>query len=173
MSSQFSTCYGRRTRQAIDASFLSRHPGLDAQKLTLDGPFVALWNEPEAPPFPEDGRYLGLEASQAIGEAIVIGVQANVGFFLFEHSRDGSLRRRLAYNFDGGWLRSEGEAEEWESQAFFSDADLARTLGAYDAEDHGRIRELWQTKWLVVGELLPAIDPEEVCAFLRQRLGLP
>ena len=59
-----------------------------------------------------------LEQLSAGGESIYLGVQANVGFFEYQHWQDQRCVRSLEYV--DNWLKVEGEPEAWESEAFFS-----------------------------------------------------
>jgi hypothetical protein len=172
MSSRFGVYYVRRTNIEPDQNFLDTF--VLAQMLdTPFGAFVCVKYEPDSPPFPVAQKYVGLAYARAIGETIYIGVQANVGFFHYEHCQEGALLRRLAYNYDAGWILVEGSPQDWEPQILFAEDKLHDALACFDADMHDLIRKIWARKQVQQGDQFPGVDPETLYGELRRYYRLP
>jgi len=172
MSSRFGIYYARRTNIEPDQNFLNTF----ALTQTLDTPFgsfACVKYEPGSPRFPVAQKYFGLAYSRAIGETIYIGVQANVGFFHYEHCQEGALLRQIAYNYDGGWILVEGSPQDWERQIVFAEDELQTTLACFEEDMHDHIRRIWERKHLQQGEQFPGVDPDALYGELRQYYHLP
>src|ERR1043166_4054756 len=69
----------------------------------------------------EADRELLQVLSDSGGAAFYLCVQANVGWFEYQHWRNGERSRTLTYLTDsGGWTQAEGEPEAWEAECFFA-----------------------------------------------------
>ena len=132
----------------------SRYSIYYARKENQD-PFVCLQYIPGSPDFEENNceKY-----AQAHRDLIYLAEQENVGFFHYEHWKDGKLWRRLMYNSDYYWLKADGEPEPWEIILFFSEDQLHLTLRSYEPERHAEIRSIWQRKHIQEGDNFPVLE---------------
>ncbi|MBI5239032.1 MAG: tetratricopeptide repeat protein [Elusimicrobia bacterium] len=73
------------------------------------------------------GDALLRELSAVAGEAVRIGVQADVSFFAYDHWAHGVPIRALAY-LEDRWSQVQGAPEEWEAEAFFPPGRLEELL---------------------------------------------
>jgi len=172
MSSRFGIYYARRTNIEPDRHFLDTFALAQTLETPL-GSFVGFKYEPGSPPFPVAQKYFGLASSRAIGETLYIGVQANVGFFHYEHCQEGALLRRLAYNYDGGWILVEGCPQDWEREILFVEEKLQTTLACFEEDMHDHIRGIWERKQLQPGDQFPGVDPDALYGELQRYYQLP
>lgn len=100
------------------------------------------------------------------GEAWVFQTQTTVDYFLAEHYRDGELLRRLEFlSEQGGWIRVEGEDEDWESLMFEEPEDDG--LGDYDAK-----LALYEAGEIKVGKFYPYPELYDLSHILMEIFSL-
>lgn len=129
---------------------------------------------------PEDEVLVGDESltqakSEILGEVVFVFGDTSVDGFVYEHSCNGEIVRKLVWfpmlddDWNSGWICVEGEPETWESSLFGEDR-LARFLTSerdrYDDEGMEaeyeeyaeRVREDWAVKHIETGHRYPECD---------------
>lgn len=126
---------------------------------------------PDTPDF-EDKDWS--EFSADLADAIYLAEQENVGFFHYEHWKNGSLIRRLKYNDDYFWLSAEGEPETWEKQILFSPENLEIILKGNDSDRYAEIRNYWDNKCIQAEDSFPIIvGPLNIIKMINDFWSLP
>jgi len=113
----------------------------------VDTPWLSCGFVKDAAP-PDDGVLWGRYSltqlkSKTVGEVLYLYADHSDGSFVYEHARDGILRRKLTWfplldpsradvdgDFSPGWLCARGAAEPWEQAAFFRSEQLAHAIEA-------------------------------------------
>ncbi len=144
------------------------------------------------------GRMSILERdSKQLGEMIYLYMDRSQDSFVYEHSRDGVLLRKLVWfalldptvapveeDWTPGWLCAQGEPEEWEAGTFFRpqtlDTVIQRERENYaDRGEEGKfpgreaeIRRVWESGIITPLSTLPLGDA--FAAFnVEKHFGLP
>lgn len=122
----------------------------------------------------DPGHYFTKEISRQFGEAIFICVDTSNDQFEYEHSRNGEILRKLCWLSDGsqstwGWV--EGEREEWEETAIFSEENFARAIELIRYDEHlaflpeaeflrkkQELRSIWEERRYVLNDKWPLGD---------------
>lgn len=129
---------------------------------------------------PEDEVLVGDESltkatSETLGEVVFVYGDTSVDGFVYEHSRNGEIVRKLVWfpmlddDWNSGWICTEGEAETWETSLFGEDR-LERFLASERDRhnDEGKetefeeyaesVREDWAMKRIETGNRYPECD---------------
>jgi hypothetical protein len=122
-----------------------------------------------------------IDASRDFGEAIGIAIQTVADVIVYDHFVAGQRARGLTYAGEAGWVRVVGEAEPWESRAFFSETKLAELLAALEdeltgdalARDQAELERLWKTNRLEEGTQRPSVEPAAVRRAIERHFALP
>ena len=129
---------------------------------------------------PEDEVLFGDESltqvkSEILGEVVFVFGDTSVDGFVYEHSKNGEIVRKLVWfpmlddDWNSGWICVEGEPEIWEESLFREDKlvrFLANERDRYNEEGieteyqeyANRIREDWTNKNIVTGHTYPECD---------------
>jgi len=114
------------------------------------------------------------EFSIDMADTIYLAEQENVGFFHYEHWKNGHLIRRLKYNDDYFWLSVEGEPEIWEKEILFSPENLEIVLRANDSDRQAEVRDYWEKKCIQTEDSFPfIIGPLNMVKMINDFWGLP
>jgi hypothetical protein len=109
----------------------------------------------------EAGSYFTKEIAARFGETIFICVDTSNDQFEYEHSKDGTILRKLSWIYGGAqstWEWVEGERETWEDNVVFSETNFARTLemGQYESDlDPEELRAIWDERRYVINGKQP------------------
>ena len=150
----------------------------------VDTPWLTCGFAKDAAP-PDDGVLWGRYSltqliSKTLGEVLYLYVDHSDGSFVYEHARDGILQRKLTWfplldpsraavdsDFSPGWLCARGDAEPWESAAFFRPEQLTQAIQAEREryQDNGKsgdflgreqaLRRMWNEYSIRALETLP------------------
>ncbi|AFZ55739.1 hypothetical protein H6G54_21635 [Anabaena cylindrica FACHB-243] len=117
----------------------------------------------------EPGDYLTKEISEKFGEVIFICIDSRNDQLDYEHSKQGTLLRKLSWLSDGcqsTWACVEGEREEWEDDIIFTETaslkflELMRDDLTEDefSEKRQKISSICQNRNYIIDDIWPYID---------------
>lgn len=113
--------------------------------------------------------------SEIFGEMIFLFADTSDSFY-YEHAHNGVLLRKLSWfpllddDWTPGWICVQGEPEPWESDFFFNEKALLRTIeeerSLYDFEKRSdyfpsrekEIRQIWENRKILTKTVLPKCD---------------
>ena len=114
------------------------------------------------------------EFSCNLADVVYMAEQENVGFFHYEHWKNGSLLRRLKYNDDYFWLSVEGESETWEKELLFSPENLEIVLRANDSDRQAEVRDYWEKQCIQAEDSFSIIiGPLNIVKMINDFWNLP
>lgn len=168
----FVAFYIRKTATEPDpqAAILQLYPSAEIEQLPE---FVGGFLTPDDYQAPEQN--LCALSGRLATDIVWVTYQTAAESFIYHHWHNGHVVRSLVYGCDeeGLWEKVEGQAEPWEEQAFWSDADLEAALDW--EEDHAikqTLRNHWATKIIREGESIPSISSMDAVSAAMAHFGL-
>ena len=114
--------------------------------------------------------------SKTLGEIIFLYGDTSIDSFVYEHSHQGVLLRKLVYfpllddDWNPGWICVQGTSEKWENDIFFTAKNLSYIIEQekwiYEeknqmnqfAEREAEIRRIWENCEINAGSTIPPCD---------------
>lgn len=164
--------YVRCSDQTTVASLLVDHP----QAFTEPGSaFYATEKSIQEyqPPVAE----LGALSKRLKTDVIWLAFQSVVDAFEFHHWNNGACLRSLVYGCYGEertWDQVQGQAELWESEAFFQTSDLESLIEYAESDTRKEeFKRIWRERIIAPGNCEPSVDARETARMVAEFYCLP
>jgi len=110
-------------------------------------------------------------------DVIWLAFQSVVDAFEFHHWNNGVYLRGLAYGCyveERTWDQVYGEAEPWESKAFFQPSELELLLQYVGSDtEKEEFKRIWRERIIVPGNCEPSVDARETARKVAEFYRLP